>query len=79
MALGDSISIDVYAGGRGRGGASLLARNRDDDFPEWRGRDLATTRPDLAFRLLATDGGRRRPSSTSSYRVSWPPVPCRAS
>ncbi len=57
VALGDSISIDLYAGGRGRGGASLLARNRDDDFPGWRGRDLATTRPELGFALLATDGG----------------------
>ena len=57
VALGDSISIDVYAGGPGRGGPSLLARNRDDDFPEWRGRDLATMRPELGFELLATDGG----------------------
>lgn len=56
-ALGDSISIDLYAGGRGRGGASLLARNRDRDFPDWRGRDLATTRPKLGFDLLASDGG----------------------
>ena len=56
VALGDSISIDEYAGGRGRGGASLLARNRDRDFPEWRHRDLATTRPELGFALLATDG-----------------------
>ncbi len=57
VALGDSISIDVYAGGPGRGGASLLARNRDDDFPDWRGHDLATTRPELGFGLLARDGG----------------------
>jgi lysophospholipase L1-like esterase len=57
VALGDSISIDLYAGGPGRGGASLLARNRDEDFPDWRGRDLATTRPELDFGLLATDGG----------------------
>lgn len=57
VALGDSISIDDYAGGEGRGGASLLARNRDDDFPEWRGRDLATLDPTLAYHLLATDGG----------------------
>ncbi len=56
-ALGDSISIDLYAGGPGRGGASLLARNRDDDFPDWRGRDIATTRPGLGFLPLATDGG----------------------
>jgi lysophospholipase L1-like esterase len=53
VALGDSISIDDYAGGPGRGGASLLARNRDDDFPAWRGHDLSR----FGFRLLATDGG----------------------
>jgi GDSL-like lipase/acylhydrolase family protein len=57
VALGDSISIDRYAGGEGRGGASLLARNRDDDFPQWRGRDLATLDPTLSYHLLATDGG----------------------
>src|SRR4051794_9859186 len=60
VALGDSISIDRYAGGPGRGGASLLARNRDDDFPDWRGRDLATVLPGLEFHLLATDGGTTR-------------------
>ena len=59
-ALGDSISIDSYAGGPGRGGPSLLFRNRDDDFPDWRGRDLTTTRPGLGFELLATDGGTTR-------------------
>jgi lysophospholipase L1-like esterase len=57
VALGDSISIDAYAGGPGRGGPSLLARNRDDDFPEWRGRDLATRHPSLRYHLLAVDGG----------------------
>jgi lysophospholipase L1-like esterase len=57
VALGDSISIDEYAGGRGRGGASLLARNRDDDFPQWRGRDLESRFPGLRWHLLATDGG----------------------
>ena len=57
VALGDSISIDDYAGGPGRGGPSLLARNRDDDFPAWQRRDLATLRPDLGFSLLAVDGG----------------------
>lgn len=56
VALGDSISIDDYAGGRGRGGASLLFRNRDDDFPDWRGRDLCSTDPTTTFALLATDG-----------------------
>jgi lysophospholipase L1-like esterase len=41
-ALGDSMSIDAYAGGPGRGAASLLHRNRDADFPDWAGRDLST-------------------------------------
>ncbi len=56
IALGDSISIDDYSGGPGRGGASLLFRNRDDDFPEWRGRDLVSIDPAATFHLLATDG-----------------------
>jgi lysophospholipase L1-like esterase len=56
VALGDSISIDDYSGGPGRGGASLLFANRDDDFPEWRGRDLRSTAPGTAFTLLASDG-----------------------
>ncbi|MGY1707337.1 GDSL-type esterase/lipase family protein [Geodermatophilus sp. SYSU D00697] len=60
VALGDSISIDDYAGGPGRGGASLLFANRDDDFPEWRGRDLVTADPATAFTMLATDGATTR-------------------
>ncbi len=56
VALGDSISIDDYAGGPGRGGASLLFANRDDDFPEWRRRDLRTADGATMFSLLATDG-----------------------
>ena len=56
VALGDSISIDDYAGGPGRGGASLLARNRDDDFPSWAGHDVG----DRPFHLLATDGATSR-------------------
>ena len=60
VALGDSISIDDYAGGPGRGGASLLHRNRDDDFPQWRGRDLRSADPTAGFAMLALDGGTRR-------------------
>ena len=55
-ALGDSMSIDDYAGGPGRGAASLLWRNRDDDFPAWAGRDLTTGDPAARLALLATDG-----------------------
>ena len=60
VALGDSISIDEYAGGPGRGGASLLLRNRDDDFPDWRGRDLVSVRPGARLELLASDGATTR-------------------
>jgi hypothetical protein len=60
VALGDSISIDDYSGGPGRGGASLLFSNRDDDFPEWRGHDLLTANRDTMFSLLATDGATTR-------------------
>jgi hypothetical protein len=56
VALGDSISIDEYAGGRGRGGASLLAANRDEDFPQWRGKDLRTLHAGGQYQLLARDG-----------------------
>jgi len=49
-AVGDSMSIDDYAGGA----ASLLHRNRDDDFPDWAGRDLATA--GLGVQVLARDG-----------------------
>ena len=60
VALGDSISIDEYAGGSGRGGASLVFRNRDEDFPRWRGRDLLSLHPGARFALLATDGATTR-------------------
>ncbi len=65
VALGDSISIDEYAGGPGRGGASLLARNIDRDFPEWAGRDLAHRHPAWTYHLLATDG------ATSGSVLNW--------
>jgi lysophospholipase L1-like esterase len=54
VALGDSMSIDDYAGGAGRGAASLLHRNRDADFPDWVGRDLAAA--GYTAQVLARDG-----------------------
>lgn len=64
VALGDSISIDLYpaldvAGPgaltsdelpAGLGAASLLFRNHDAHWPEFRGRDLATLVPGMSFR-----------------------------
>jgi lysophospholipase L1-like esterase len=54
VALGDSMSIDAYAGGPGRGAASLLHRNRDTDFPDWAGRELAAS--GHTAQILAADG-----------------------
>ena len=60
VALGDSISIDDYAGGPGRGGPSLLFRNRADDFPDWQGHDLLSRDPNTTFTRLASDGATTR-------------------
>jgi lysophospholipase L1-like esterase len=52
------MSIDAYAGGPGRGAASLLSRNRQADFPDWAGRDLAEA--GLTPEILASDGATSR-------------------
>jgi lysophospholipase L1-like esterase len=67
-ALGDSMSIDDYAGGPGRGAASLLWRNRDDDFPAWVGRDLTARDPAAHLALLASDGAT---STTVVHQQLW--------
>ncbi len=56
VALGDSMSIDDYAGGLGRGAASLLFSNDDTTFPEWRGRDLKSRGLAAELVTLARDG-----------------------
>jgi lysophospholipase L1-like esterase len=57
LSLGDSMSIDAYAGGPGCGAASLLYQNKDTDFPEWAGRDLKSRLPGSRLIPLAMDGG----------------------
>lgn len=57
LSLGDSMSIDAYAGGTGCGAASLLYQNRDKDFPLWAGRDLKSRLPVSRLIPLAMDGG----------------------
>ena len=60
IALGDSISIDAYpqhdTGKSGLGAASLFFRNDDKFWPEFRGRDLRTLHPGIAFDNLTADG-----------------------
>ncbi len=67
VALGDSISIDIYPAHdaqlryHGRystdrlGAVSLLVRNDDQLWPEFRGRDLTTLRPSFRFDPHADD------------------------
>jgi lysophospholipase L1-like esterase len=60
-ALGDSISIDDYpaldtGGHPGLGAASLFHRNDDSQWPEFRGSDLRTAHPGIAFTNLTADG-----------------------
>jgi hypothetical protein len=68
-ALGDSMSIDDYAGGPGRGAASLLWRNRDEDFPAWAGRDLTARDPTARLVLLASDGATS--SMVAGEQLGW--------
>lgn len=57
VSLGDSVSIDAYAGGPGRGAPALLLKNRPGDFPDWTGRDLVSLLPGARLIPLAQDGG----------------------
>ena len=56
IALGDSLSIDAYAG-PGLGAASLLFRNNDELYPEFKGSDLFNYNAKCRFLNLAKDGG----------------------
>jgi lysophospholipase L1-like esterase len=56
VGLGDSISIDEYAGGSGWGAISLFYRNKDDIYPEWKGKDLRSIYPGIDLHYLASDG-----------------------
>jgi lysophospholipase L1-like esterase len=68
IALGDSISIDVYpaadaarrhpgkASSDRLGAASLFYRNDDRLWPEFRGRDLSTLHDEIEFDDLTADG-----------------------
>jgi lysophospholipase L1-like esterase len=71
VALGDSMLIDYYAGGPGWGAASLLYKNLDDAYPDWRGKDLATLYPGIGFYNLTSDG------ATTDTVFNWqlPKVP----
>lgn len=56
VSLGDSMSIDDYAGPPGSGAASLLFANNPGDFPQWAGRDLQTVLAPCRLVLMAQDG-----------------------
>lgn len=83
LALGDSISIDLYPGldaaereglplpPDGLGAASLLHRNDDERWPGFAGRDLARTLPDLPVTDLAEDGA----TATRVLGIQLPRIP----
>lgn len=82
IALGDSISIDVYpaadahrrfpgkASTDALGAASLLYKNDDAFWPEFRGRDLHTALPSLTFEDLTSDGATTQSLLRQVDRVS---------
>lgn len=83
LALGDSISIDLYPGldvqereglarrPEGLGAASLLYRNDDARWPEFAGRDLRSRFADLRRLDLAADGA----TTGSTLAFQLPRVP----
>ena len=56
LAVGDSLSIDAYAG-PGLGAASLLFKNHHELYPEFRGSDLSNLNANCRLLNLAKDGG----------------------
>lgn len=80
-SLGDSMSIDRYPDldhadrqrlrlpASGLGAASLLARNDDQVWPEFAGRDLASRHPGIDCRFLAMDGATTEDVLESQVRA----------
>lgn len=56
IAVGDNLCIDSASVGPHRGAASLLYRNLDAEWPDYRGRDLVTRDPSVRLLLLGLDG-----------------------
>lgn len=48
--------MDTASVGPQRGAASLLLRNRDAEWPDFKGRDMATRDPGVRLLMLAQDG-----------------------
>lgn len=71
VGLGDSISIDEYAGGPGWGAISLFYRNKDEIYPEFTGKDLRSHYPGIDLYSLASDGG----TSSSVLGEQLPALP----
>jgi len=56
LGLGDTLSVDPHPEGPGWGACSLLARNRDESYPDFAGRDLASGAPEITVACLARAG-----------------------
>lgn len=72
IVLGDNLSLDTPSGGPGHGAASLLYRNKDANWPEFKGRDMVTRDPSVRLLTLAQDGATTR--STFSQQMKRLPV-----
>lgn len=83
LALGDSISIDLYPGldaaereglslpPEGLGAASLLHANDDERWPDFEGRDLSSLEPEVRITDLAEDGA----TTTRVLGIQLPRIP----
>ncbi|NIS59402.1 MAG: hypothetical protein GTO13_01460 [Proteobacteria bacterium] len=55
--MGGSISIGEYAGEPKCGAISLFYRNKDEIYPEFKGKGLRTLYPGIDLYFVASDGG----------------------
>jgi lysophospholipase L1-like esterase len=56
VAVGDNLSLDPASAGHGTGAVSLLYRNRDAEWPDFRGRDMVSRDPSIRLLMLAQAG-----------------------
>ncbi|HEY3267750.1 MAG TPA: SGNH/GDSL hydrolase family protein [Armatimonadota bacterium] len=68
VAIGDNLSIDTASTGPHRGAASLLYRNRDTEYPDFKARDMVTRDPAVRLLTLGQDGATARTTLTTQMK-----------
>jgi hypothetical protein len=71
VAVGDNLCVDAATVGPHRGAASLLLRNRDAEWPDFKGRDMVTRDPGVRLLMLGQDGATAQ--STLSQQMKRVP------